>query len=452
MRSEELLSPFAFVYIGVVSSAIVFPYLARKTELVTARNLYLLGLIIFLGFSTLYAVVAPEARYAYHTDEEFTLFMLGATLQVAALLAVYHWVRFPRKIGRSLFRQWPPFSTSAAIIAVLIALVVGGASRIAYLPVISEVFRVASPTSLSVACGVAFLAWFRGPNNPVAVALFVLVFGISLLLSVTLGGGRKAILGMLVVVPIILYWLKYRTKSPAYNLALCSIVASVLFVFVVAYSMTRHFDRGKNAEGRNLSTAVTQLSKTAKNMFKVQVGVDLLSMSQDATSVALYAIHYTDDLEPKQPLAFPACVASSVVPRRFYPKKPKNLGVSLARHWQPKWRVNWGANLVCYAFHDGGRTYGLLLVIVYSAFTAAVLRTFDEALLDAPLEPFRLVWFAAASSFLLGWARGDIANITVNLVGLGVLMLMIQLPLRFFFSAGPHDARVQATRARLPRH
>lgn len=447
--NDQTLFTFSIFVIIALGLAIVIPYVRRQCDLVSARNGFLLGCVIFIGLSGVYCS-SGDSHYADYTKDDYFAYYVSNTLFFATLLLVYHFFKLPRWVGARMLRRWPNPSYPLTIYAIVVAFGVFIVGRMVPIPVVGQICRQASLPAFGFAAGVAFTDWLRERMNPVRLLTLLGVLGCGLIVAVLLGGGRKPLLSVLMTMPVLLYWLHFRYRKATYNLGLALAATAAIFVLIVSYGLTRHtFFRGSG--GKSVSSSADQLAKTVTtNIWQVDYYKEFIALGQNATDVALYLIHVSDEQEtvPFQAVQF---YLSNPVPRRFWPDKPVGLGYTAAQMRFPGIRVNWGPSVVGHAYHEGGRSFGWLFAMFYAVLFACVLRAVDQALVCQPNNGFLVSLFASSLAWFIAWPRGDIATIAINLTGVLILGYMVQLSSLLFFGGGAKRPIVPITlRTALP--
>ena len=430
MSDERILIPFGFTFIGVMLLMIFVPYLRRKSDLLTTWNMFLLGAINFVGFASLKAAYSShEFRILAYERRDYVLYILGAITFFVTLTAAYYWIKFPRKLAGRRFRKWPPMSIEVLYAMIAMSL---GMAIFAQLPIripgVGQLIFHLGNKGIIIAVAMAFTAWFKSKDNPLTIATLIGVLLFSAMLGVMAGSGRRTLVGVAVALPICAYWLWLRYKSPWSNLVLFA-AAGVLGVFTLAaYSAVRHFDQRGKVE-RSIENSLNAVRDLPSRIFTSDV--DPL-LGQNATQIALAAIHlYTNSLSP-EPFHSTIFVATNFIPREIWENKPQGLGYTLPKSTRTATRATWGPSIVGHGFHEGG----LHMLVFYGVLVGIALRFLDEQLVRQSTNPYLLAMIAAMSGHIIGWTRGDIGTFTIQIISCFIAIHLYAIVAKLAFGVG----------------
>jgi hypothetical protein len=106
-------------------------------------------------------------------------------------------------------------------------------------------------------------------------------------------------------------------------------------------------------------------------------------------------------------------LAAYPIPRKIWPNKPQVLGVDIVHQAvDPRSGTNWGCGISGQVVYEGG----LIVAALYAYLVVFMVRLFDDPLQRQPTNPFLVAMLASAGTHLLGWARGDLAIMTLNCI------------------------------------
>ncbi|MEQ8209927.1 MAG: hypothetical protein RH917_08840 [Lacipirellulaceae bacterium] len=443
MPPERLLVWFCWVYMFVLGVAILLPYLRRKSDLLTTWNFMLLSLINFIGISGLTAGYWPELfRVKEFERRDYMDYMVGAIVFTVFLFLFYYKLNFAAKLANRRFRKWPPQSPATLFCMVAIACLMGLAVLFPLnIQGIGQViFQVGGKGSI-FAFAFAFVAWWKQRKNPFLLSILLGTFFYAVLLAIVVGGGRRNMVGVLSVVPIALYWLTLRNRTPRYALMVLGITGFCGMAVIAAYSEIRHFSRIdiKNvaAEDRSASSSLAALKEIPKRLMSSSTDHFL---GQNCAQLSLTAIHiYRNEVETK-PFNALKFVLLTPIPRAIWEDKPIGLGFELPKDAKANTRATWGPGIVGHGYHEGG----LHMLVFYAFLTAFALRFVDQLLITQPNNSYLIAFLAAASGHLIGWARGDISTFTNQIIFCFLAMLVLAYSGRFLFGRSrlqPHLAQ-----------
>lgn len=428
-----MLIPFCWGLIVLVMLLIIVPFLRGKADLITLKNLFLLSIANYIGVAGLYAGYLPNVfRVLDYQRQDYENYILGAITFVATFLLSYGLIKFPRKMAGRTLRKWPPLTSGVLYSMLAASLVFAILGR--YPPPIvgiAQMFMQLGNKAIVLSVALAFAAWFKNRKNVVGLAVFAGVLLFALLLAIIAGGGRRTLLGVAACGPICWYWFSLRYKHWFVNTALIGVAGALVFMFLLAYTQVRHFDRRGDKEERTFTTATQALG----NMQASNIDLATLQsmLGQNAGQISLAAIHlYTGPMEP-EPFHNVIYVGTNWIPRSLWPSKPLGLGYTLPKSAKARGtRATWGPGIVGHGFHEGG----LHMLIFYGLVTGLLIRYFDELLVRQPQNPYLLACFSAMSGHVFGWCRGDIGTFTIQIIGAVLVMLLVMVVGRLAFGTG----------------
>ncbi len=453
MNYADLLAPFSWLLIAILGLIILVPYLRGKSELMTSWNFFLVGSICFVGVSGLEAAYQPMVfRIFDYSSSDYAKFLLGATVFFGVLILTYYLVGLPKKLAAIYPRKWPPATTP--VLFFTLPFVVLLATLSIFPPPIeglSQVLVQLGNKAIVFAFVLAFVAWYRMPINVLLLLVLGAVVCVTMVYAVMAGGGRRTLLGVLLVLPVCLYWLRFRHRGPVFNLAAIGGLGAVALVLIGAYTEVRHFDRHGVRLERTFSSSVDALQSVPGRVSRVNMSE---YAGQHAVQFSLAAIHlYTNYLEP-EPFHAPWFVISNPWPRRLWPhnwpEKPKGLGSTLPRE-ADHWVVTWGPGIVGHGYHEGGANWGPVVLALYAVICGLSMRYFDELLARQPGNPYLLGALCAMTGHIVGWTRGGIGPFTVQIIGCALIALLLCYVGRIVFGTGVvYPRETPARQPRLP--
>ena len=416
MENCEPLGPFGAIVLLLTVGLIMIPYLRGKGNLISAWNLLLLGIFIFVGLGSFDAVLSPNRFHNLEwfspTPSQVNWFIVANSLFLLVLVVAHRYDPIPPKVCTLLFSKWPPI-TVPVVFYVLLACAFTMLAHVLFTQAVflSQIFMNLSHKAAVFAAVFSFVLWYRNRRSLLWLGLFVAVFCSAGFYSMLAGGGRRLLLSVLLGPVLYVYMEQARHWKPMKGAVVVTGAALALFVCTLMYSSIRHYDMGKNTEGRTASGLIRQLEGLANTQWADQFLKDQLQfMSQQAVHYALLTHYYIDtgELRP-QYLNTVKFVLAYPIPRTLWPKKPLALGIVIvtdAVRYQGY--TNWGCGISGQAVYEGG----LLVIALYGYLAAFGVRLFDVPLQRQPTNPFLVAMLAAASAHILAWPRGDLGIMT----------------------------------------
>lgn len=446
MDNCEPLGWFGAGVLLLTAGLILIPYLRRRGTLLSAWNLLLLGIFIFVGLGCFEAALSPMRFHGLEwfnpTRAEVHWFVAANTVFLAVLLVSHRYDPLPSKVSDILLSKWPPI-TVPVIFYVLMACALVMLAHLLFSRVVffAQLFQNLSHKAAVFASVFGFVLWHRNRRNMFWLALSIGVFLGACFYSMLAGGGRRLLLSVLFGPVLYLYMAHARHWRPMKGAVSVAIASVILFVCTLMYSSIRHYDSVKGSEGRTASGLLRQLENlTTINWADRFLKDQLHFLSQQTVHYALLTHHYinTGELEPKS-LNTIRFVLAYPIPRSMWPQKPSALGIVIvtdAVRYQGY--TNWGCGISGQVVYEGG----LFVAALYGYLAAFFISLFDKPLVKQPTNPFLIAMLAAASAHLLAWPRGDLGIMTNESLECFLFAIVLGIGGRLLFGV---DRSVQGT-------
>ena len=397
-------------------------------DLVTPRNLFLVGVANFMGIAGLSCGIAK----LYHSDSTLSdalWFILGTALFFASFFWAYRRWRLPQRLGTKVFAKSPPVNVLTLNIAGAALLMTGVVSAVlpVDIPIVGQILEVLGKQLPAGALAMFLVAWLRNPVN----VMYLVGAGASLAMALFIsffGAGRHPLFSAMVAVLIAWYWSRWRYQRQSLTIAKLTALGIAAFFVILVYSSFRHDFMGE----ADATVAVDRFKQLMK--FDVQMsGVAEDYLREDAVAVGLVCVEKFQRTGSPDWFHTVKFVLSNPIPRDWWPNKPQALGESLPESMGKfsSGYVNWGPSIIGNAFQDGG----LIMTILYGFIVGGFLRIFDDVIRRQPGNPWPLALLAAMSPKLVGYSRGDIAIYTVEIIGLCIIVFGLLWILRIIFGS-----------------
>lgn len=409
-----------------IAVLIIIGFACRQRDLLSVRNFVLSGGITFIGASAINAGL-NDFQYTNYSWGDIAYFISGAFVFLCTFILWYRWFKLPQKLGKRLLRSWPPMSIS---IVAFLAVIAGifGMMAIFQLPIpgVGPLMGIIGTKSAIISLALSFTLWYKHKNNPILFTLFATCFIFASLVALSSGTGRRSLVGVLAVFPIVMYWMKYRYYEGKKVLPLMGIVSVCGLIIIAGYTGFRHQVRGSNiAYSSPVHLAFDRFAKLPQAIVSSDIwGAQFFEfLGQNTADASLLAIHLHTREVPTAPFHSIIFFVTNPVPRVLWTEKPKGYGYLLPQEIYKlrRSRATWGPGIVGHSFHEGG----LHMCIFYGILFASVFRFFDELLVQQPGNPFLAGMLAAASGDLAGLLRGDIGTFSVQIVAAVLAGLLI---------------------------
>ena len=442
---DQQLVIFSWAFVLLMGAALVLPAILGKRDWLTAWNFFLLGSLIFTGMSGINA--AKFTHYMSFSSGTYLRYYLGVIIFYGVIFLVYFKFRWPRRFAGAHFLKWPPLS-GISLFTLISLLTLFSLFRF-FLPNIQFVGQLIAQLGLQapfVAATIAFVAWYRDRTNPIFLAILIGTLLLALFFGIIAGSGRRYLINGLLVPIICLYWLNLRYRPNFYNATALLCLLAITGPLYLSYNALRHvhFRAGVGSENRTSEIIRSLPSMLAFDKLLSPHQLDSF-MGQDSVECALATIEMLNDGSERlqvKPLYTLYWIAVNPIPRALWGEKPESLGYFLVYRIGLKGTtMTVGVNVVGQGYYDGG----IPVLILYAFLFGCFLRITDELLLRQPDNPFLLAFLVGCASQILGWPRGGLDIMTMQIISPAVLVFITACVGRLLFGNGyvaPHTATV----------
>jgi hypothetical protein len=435
MENCEPLAWYGAMVLVVTGGFILVPFLRGKSDLISAWNIFLVGVATFIGLGCLEAASSPirfhGTQWFQPTRDEVHWYMAATTVFLVTLFLSHYFDPLSRALAARSLNNWPPISTGLICYVLIVSLlIIVGYHAFGSITFIGQTLAKLNHKAIVFIPVFSFILWYRNKLNVLWFGLFAVAFLATLLLATLSGGGRRLPLSVLLGPVFVVYMAQLRHWRPTKSIVAMGVICIALLIAVMMYSSIRHASWG-SAEGRTASALIESIKKIAeKDWLGRFVSNKLFFFSQQNVHYSLITDRFvrTGQLEPK-PLNTLKFIAVYPIPRQIYPNKPRGLGEAILREAMRYPRSSWGCGISGHAAYEGG----LLVAALYAYLAAAGIRFIDDPLQRQPTNPFLLAVLVTSSTHILTWPRGDIFNMTVESAQSILFAVIIALGGRLLF-------------------
>jgi hypothetical protein len=420
MTHCEPLFWYGIFVLAVVAGLAFVPYLRGKAELVSAWNLLLAGIGIFVGIGAIEAATHPmrfkAVQWFEPTQSEVLWWAVATTIFLISVVASHRYDPVSRKLAQHCFNKWPPITTGVMLFVVFLCFFLALASRTTIfwtVPVFGPVVKNISHKAMIFCVVFAFLLWYRNRINLLWLALFIVIFLSICFVAMLVSGGRRLVLSVFLGPVLVFYFYQARNWRPIKCMSAITVGMVCVFCISLIYSSVRHFDRrGENTvenKDRSAASALNALRNIQGTGWFERFANDMLwSLSQHVVHYGMLADHYVrnGDLEA-QPLNTFKFMAVYPIPRQLWQNKPRSLG-HIITHQMIGRETTWGTGVAGHSAYEGG----LIVAALFGYFAAFGARFFDDPMMRQPTNPFLIAMLSAAAMHIIAWPRGDLAVMT----------------------------------------
>jgi len=430
--TESLFVLFGAAVIVGTLLVVLRSYLSGRDELFSARNFFLVGIIVYLGIGYI-DVGMSEQHWSNYSRSTCNVVLLGGMLFWLGTLLCMRYMPSPKYLSNNFLSKWPNVSGSMVLFVII------ACSLIALVPVFVPGYGFLQRTlqglgrySIFFAATFAFWNWYRNKLNLFNLGIMVVVLLYCVAMGVLYGHGRKPLLALGIMPMLVAYWCSWRYKSKTAVVFKVSIAAFAVLLLIAGYSTMRFYHRGK--EQRTIGDAVAAAKSVTPKDAMAVLGDIRWFAAQRCVDWSLYMHHVimTNQADPSNFHTFKV-ILSHPIPRSSWPDKPRTIGMAMiqdiARWEKVKSTQNTGIGIVGHGIHEGG----IYMLIVFAGFATLLVRVFDDPLKRHPENPFLMSMLVGASSFLLGWTRGDIAFFTIQIIEIVLLCIVLKTVCRMIF-------------------
>lgn len=429
--NDKYLYLFSSVFAVVIALMVIVPILRRKGDIFTAWNFFLAGAFVFNGLSGLSAATSQEYLPSLSAST-YQMYYLGVLIFFGTITATYYAFKTPRRLAGRTLRHWPEVSSTTAplIATALMSLIIGIIAPIP-IPFIGQLMMQFSLVAPSIAVTVLAVAWFRDRSNVLLLAMLMMAIPLAIGASVAVGGSRRYLMSMLAAIPVSFYWVWLRYKSTPQILAAVGIAIAVTVPVLAGFGAVRHAER----DAKSGASAVERARMVLEAMPKAikSGGSSEGFTGQDSVECALSVIQLLNDgskIMRVDPLASLWLMITNPIPRSTWPEKPESVGLYLVTYFGLRGTTaNLGLNVVGQCYYDGG----VPVLFLYAFMMGSFLRFYDELLVRRPGNPLLIGGLVAMSSQLIGWPRGCIGLMGMQIVQSVILVLITAWIARMLF-------------------
>ncbi|MEZ6242468.1 MAG: O-antigen polymerase [Phycisphaerales bacterium] len=401
---QTVLAAYLFILAIAVLAYMVAGYLRGRDDMLSLRNFFLLGFVIFQLTSA--AVALKTGITMPYGVQDLTatgsIYCVWVTSFLITFLVVYEMGLLSKPLARitPAIKMQPtePFLWIASCCFLFLGL----ALRFVPIPLVGVLANMLGVALLAIAAGISAWIWARRPLNPAAVTLLITISSCAVVFALIGEFGRRSLVAVGGCVLWGAYYSRMRYEAQQTVIVRLAVLAVPLVVFVALFTAARGSLRNENADlKQQLSTVAAADAKT---------GILGLLDGQGAGVHSMWLIENFPDSYPYRPflsstigyfLAYP-------IPRDgFWDEKPDSLSMdlpSLARLRNVNRDVlTIGPGIIGHAAADGGFPF----VILYAFLFALILRYFDQVTRNNALQPLAVLPVGAALGQVLGFPRGE---------------------------------------------
>lgn len=373
-----------------------------RVELLSTRNFFLLGFIVFQLTGAAASLGADE--YGYFPIQDKTTTPLIYCFMCTAFLAVFLWAYGKGWVSKTVARRLRlrPVAAGATSLLTLagVFVAVGIAFRfiLAFIPLLGGGFEMLGNGLLAAAAGMATWASVSRLYNPFVVLPTFLIIVVAAVVTISGDFGRRDLLGVIGGIgwgAFHGYWKHLGFRAAMQRLV---VVGAAGFLFLAAFTAAREGSFREKSAGEILSSM---------HGADVKSGAWDLITGQNAGANSMWIVETYPADRPFETLHTARSVLTFWIPRLYWPEKPVALALSMPddagiRNKPENWNI--GPGIVGHIAHDNA----WLALVPYAIVFALYFRFFDEVVVQNPLNPFAILPMGVALGQVIGMARGEL--------------------------------------------
>lgn len=410
---------------------------SKKQDLISWRNIFLLGFAQFYGIGTYLTISDRFGSDIYVAGPRgmFTLFLaLPFFLILLFIFAAIgsRWVGFRKLIPKL---QLP--ITDPGIVLTTVALL-GAAVVAAVLPMTSYLNVIIAQVKgglAGAAIGLATYYLIARKFNPIAWTMFGVTFVATFLIGMVGETGRRGVLGVLMAIGWMWWYYGLRSQTIFSKLLKFGAIGALTFTVVLLYASFRG-EGGTSSTGGGgftMSMRANQIMEFAKNP-KIQQNAIFNLLGSDAPTDTMFIMeNYPDSYEydPFNGLKF---FISNPIPRAIWPSKPIGMGVVVQR--QLGTPANLGIGILGHGWSEGG----WLGIAGYAIFFGILCGALDRLIRDRAWNPYFVAAIGSNLGNVFGIARGEtslfMVLVVAGFIGAAFVIYMAKLTCGPIMAAG----------------
>ena len=410
------------MYLGFLSVAvalyIMVRYLSGKDELLSMRNFFLAGFIIFQLTSGIDPMLNEyNGRYSLSNWDSTSLTYCA----MVTVFLVLFLVCYQMGLGAGKFARLVPVTRAMpgpalmVLIAVALTFAAGGTRLLGSLGLIGTLAGKLGPALSAIAAGLVAWVWAKRLLNPIVAAIAIAVILANL--GVQIGGsfGRRSIVAIGACALWGMYYSHWRTLPRLSVLTRLGVMAIPPLLFLAAFTSVR------SAQER---PTLDQQIKALMAESNVRHGLKDLASGQGTVPVSLWLIeNYPERFEYRWFMGLKYFFYYPV-PRAIWTEKPYPLSTRIASDADLEGVsqdiLKIGPGVVGHAAAEGGWP----AVFVYGAAFAFFIRFFDQIVARKIDNAFVVLPIGSATGQIVGLPRGEISAFAMNYVLAVVLAYM----------------------------
>ncbi len=398
---EFALGWITLLMAGALLTLIVMQARSGKHPIISARNLFLAGFIVYQLTSGSIAFFSQQYWEVPLSNPESTgvLFVLWCAVFLAIFLSVYHAGWFTFGLPKLLAKPSPTPAPATMMSLAIGFLVLGYAMRLGFqfVPVIGVLGTMTGVTIAIAAAGVACWLWAKQLFNPSRAAFAMTIFGAATALAIFRTFGRRD----LVSVAVVCLWGAYHGHFKKQNLSRMAVpfagVALAGLIVIAAYTSVRSHE----SKQQGFLSQVTALANA-----DIKAGIIDIFAGQGTAPISMWLMESRPGSFEYDTLHTLRYTFLNIIPREWWPNKLSSLGLDMVpqagiSHKGQGFTV--GPGLMGHIANDNP----YICLVLYPALLGGFIRILDEMVEREPDNLFVVIPVGVALGEIVAIPRGE---------------------------------------------
>lgn len=388
--------------VACVIGLMAFQYLTGHNDLLSSRNFFLLGFIIFQLTSAIFPLVTGDHGQYPLGDASGTgaKFLVWAAIFLPVLLWTYKRGFLVRRLARyTPVPSAPPGSVGLLLLALLITLVALPMRLSVGVPLLSALTNYSGVGMAAMAVGL--LGWVWGPRllNPLMLIPALPILAINTANVVTGSFGRRTLVAIGAALLWGMYFSRWRYLKPGKVMLRLVVVGALPILLLLLFTSARSSKEHERSAMQHL--------QAIRQMGDLKSGLEMVMDGQGTASTSMWLMeNFPDSFEYKHMFML-RYFFYYPIPRSLWIEKPTPLSGQVAtlsrRQYVNRDVLTVGPGILGHAAVDGG-WYAL---IVYAVVLGSLLRYLDELLMRNAANAMMVMPLGCAMGQVLGLSRGE---------------------------------------------
>ncbi len=425
-----LVALYMIVLAAVLLAVPAYQAYTGKEEVVSVRNFFILGLVIFQVTGAAISILTDDISHFQPVNMESSsviyAFMLTVFVAIFGLTYRSSTGLFDRLFARRAHGV-SSFSRASLLVIAATSVLLGLLCKfvLVYIPVLGPGFERAGAGMYVVAVGLATWAAVGRLYNPVYVVPAVAIVLTTIFLSMNFAFGRRTLLGLVIVIMWAAYFGHWRNLGLRATVTRAAFVAGAGLVLLALVTSARTGAFRQQTAAQNLS---------ALKGASIQQGLVDLATGQRAALNSMWLIESRPQSMEYDTLHSVRLFLLFPIPRWAWAEKPTALAITMAQdeiyvqNVGKDWNV--GPGIIGHIENDNP----FLALWMYPIILGVMIRFLDRATSWFASNPFIVLPIGTIVGQIVGVPRGELGAFlflgVINVVSTYVLMKVVSIGLR----------------------